>query len=219
MPTGYTAKIVNGEVTELTDFIKLLARSRGAYYHMRNIPLDAPLKAPTYKGDAYNQEIIDQTKKELNILENFENAKRFIIEDVMQKIHTLKRISAENVLYNTRLEIMKEKIENWNPSKEYETIKNFGIEQLQISFDDNSYYKESIQKLEKELERLKSLSDEDWKNEINNAIVSLQEEIKYQESEIEKNRNRHKDAVDYHEGLMKEIESIENYGAVHRNDK
>ena len=47
MPTGYTADVVNGKITEFKDYALQCARGFGAFIHMRDDPGDAPLRPDT----------------------------------------------------------------------------------------------------------------------------------------------------------------------------
>lgn len=68
MPTGFTDKILNGEITSFEEFAILCTRAFGATFHMRNSPVDVEYEKRT--PNEYYQNSIDKLNKEI---ENFTN--------------------------------------------------------------------------------------------------------------------------------------------------
>lgn len=65
MPTGYTAPVEDGEITELKDFAADCARAFGAFIHQRDDSMDAVLRYPDPPENSYYQKSYTEACNEL----------------------------------------------------------------------------------------------------------------------------------------------------------
>lgn len=178
MPTGYTAAVVDGEITELKPFIMQLARGMGALVMMRDDPHDAPIperfepygyhQRELVKAMARQNELLAMTAEEKQLAANKWNAE---IEEVR------KNAVKKNEETRIRLNDMIAKVEAWNGAPE--GIKEFALQQLNstLEFDvsDNplKYYE-------------KPCIVEEW---YNSEINKVQNDINY-------HSNKHKEDIE-----------------------
>lgn len=66
MPTGYTNRIQNGEITEFKDFALACARAFGALISMRDDALDAPMPAEILPDTKYHDDHIAAATLEID---------------------------------------------------------------------------------------------------------------------------------------------------------
>jgi hypothetical protein len=154
MPTGYTNSIYSGkkEVT-LADYISDCARAFGAFVHMRDTPMDAPLtRRPKDWGDSnYYSEHLEEQKKELEKIFGMTSTEQLQYGQSKINKHLTESQKQLNVSIATtkRYTDMLEKVSNWHVADELRELKKFAIEQLEqsIKFDDmTQYYTDTIKK-------------------------------------------------------------------------
>lgn len=195
MPTGYTAFIEDGAITNAEDFILLCARSFGACISMRDEPLSKPIPQQFEESSHYH-DALERAKQRLSFLESMSDAEIHEANEaeyqksVSDHESALKKAEALKTKY---LEIL-ERVKKWNPpTPEHTALKGFCIEQIQISLPDLSYYKSPVQKE----------SDADW---IKNNIQMSQENIEYYErmarEEKERVASRNKWLMDLRSSLL-----------------
>ena len=81
MPTGYTAGIIDGEITTFEQFAIQCTRAFGATIHMRDNPLDSPYE-PRTPSDHYVNSLQSQREK-------LEETKTMTDEAIVQDFETL----------------------------------------------------------------------------------------------------------------------------------
>lgn len=194
MATGYTYKVSEGQVTELSDFVLQCARAFGACMHQRDSDsneLPKP-REPYQSQKEYDKEIAKLTEE----IDKWKNYTTDEIFEIIKKDHI------KNLKYNdkqlklnrkkiARYHEMLYKVKNWQPpSGEHQGLKEFAIDQLQssIKFDDCSDY------YEKEIENLNNNSPE---------TIDLES---YRKEEIEMIKS---DIIRKKENRQKELKSIE----------
>lgn len=136
MPTGYTAAVGDGEVTDFAVFAKRCARAFGALMSMRDAPEDAPIP-PVFEPDTrLADKHIEEAKRTLTEAASRTEA-QWLVEaaEVDQKILTHWRESeAKRLLVANRYQSMLDKVRAWNPpTDEHVGLKEFMIEQLEKS--------------------------------------------------------------------------------------
>jgi len=139
MPTGYTAGVQSGEVTEFSDFAMSCARAFGACIDMRDDPADKEIPYH-FEPSNYYAEQIEEHEKELNKLQSMtadeiELAAKKEYESELQK---QKELLAERKEQLIRYDVMLKKARAWTPpTKDHEHFKEFMVKQLtdSIEFD------------------------------------------------------------------------------------
>lgn len=163
MPTGYTAGVQDGTVTDFNRFALQCARAFGACIMQRDDdPDEPPKKQEVY---SYYQEKYEETLKkyeEFKCLSDDEISKteREKIEKDLE--HARQRVEERNI-QEARYFKMLTAVKAWNPpTEEHEGLKKFMIEQLRDSIDfdcGGSYYEEEITKYSHMLENMPSIEE------------------------------------------------------------
>lgn len=159
MPTGYTAGIIDGKITNFSDFAKLCMRNFGATMHLRDEPLNAPYKPREISS--YHDEKLKEAKFELTYLSELSDeqiiAKRK--GEIEDEISRLNKYITECRVNKMRLENILSVATKWNPpTPEHSGIKEFMVQQLTdtITADaDEAYWDDKKKELENELLFLK----------------------------------------------------------------
>jgi len=159
MPTGYTAGILDGEITTFQQFAKQCMRNFGAVIHMRDEPMNAEY-TPRTPSDYHVKKISEakQLLKDAEALTDEEiiNTRRAKLEE--DKAYNLKGIEKAKVGAKALNDMLKD-VRKWNPpTTEHTGIKDFMIDQIvkTIDFDcGTKYYDERLAKIELELLTLK----------------------------------------------------------------
>ena len=203
MPTGYTAGVQDGTVTEFKDFALLCARMIGTNIIMRDEPFNTPIKK--YEPSPYYKESLEDAKEKLERVKNMseaeckEKAHSEIYDDIKRAKEYIKDSEVQQERYNSMLE----KVREWiPPTTEHVRFKELMIEQLEDSmkFDcSNGFW-------EKELEKLKRktlLTGEEWRQE---QIKRLEENVERYSKEYEQEVQRTNERNSWNEQLMKSLE-------------
>ena len=213
MPTGYTQMIIDGKVKTPKEFLHLCLRNFGVCVCMK----DEEFKIEedyTPKIKEFYQKNVDYHKKNLKSAEeqmekiqkltDDELYRQYVVEQTKSKEYYAKELKTEEE-HNSKLFQFAEKIRNWECSPEYNNIKNFALEQLEIS-------QESTKICRDELERIGDLSREDFetkKEEYKNGIIeSAKWQINYHTKEMKAAESRMEDVVSFYNLFKQELEKI-----------
>lgn len=176
MPTGYTADVVSGKITDLRSFALLCARGMGALIMMRDAPWDAPIPERFEPSTHYRDELA-KVQAELAELRALSPADWQAKADAEYAADCESRDAyfAEKAEGRERYDAMLKQVRAWkNPP---EGIKSFMIEQLERGRDfdcgDGDYWKlverktgeEWKVKREQELMRCAARYAEEWQKE------------------------------------------------------
>lgn len=133
MPTGYTAPVVDGEITSLKEFAKRCARAFGTFILMRDKPLDAALPTKIDPDVTFYDRRISECEEEIKRLNALEGDRLYLAHAAEQA--RLADLKAEHVKLvetnNKRLDDMRAKVESWNEC--LPEMRQFMLEQLGIS--------------------------------------------------------------------------------------
>ena len=204
MPTGYTAGIIDGEITTFEQFATQCTRAFGATIHMRDNPMDSPYE-PRTPSEYYTNSLQSQ-REELERMESLTD------EDIVQEFETSMRDSLE--YHEKGLEKDKANLEKLNsilasakswvpPTEEHEGLRTFMIEQIEstIKVDgDPSYHVNKIVQIKQEME-----GGIDPKSYRGKKIKEIEDKIFYYETEHQKELVRCKQSNDW---MGKFFESI-----------
>lgn len=178
MPTGYTAKVEDGSITELRDYILACARNFGALMHMRDDSLDKQIERCT-PSDYSLKKIEEATIRLENLyLISDEDMEIAIAKDYEKELRGNRSYYEEGESQNARYDAMLKKVLDWNPpTKEHESLKEFAIQQIKISKSDfHKLYKDKLPKM-LSLSEYKTMIESQLKNDIEYHKKSHQQEI------------------------------------------
>jgi len=185
MPTGYTCRVQNGEITNLRDFALVCARAFGALIEMRDDPLDVPIPKRIEPSD-YHKKRLEEEHERLVWLsgltaEQMEQEAQLQYEkEVEEYREDLKRIALER----SRYEKIKAQVSDWQPPEELSRLKEFMLEQLNISIDGDCHLHRKEQK---------RLTGNEWYSEMLNKINwSIGYHTHEHAEEIERTEDRNK---------------------------
>jgi hypothetical protein len=139
MPTGYTAAVSDGKITELKDFIWQCARAMGALVMMRDEPSDAPIPEK-FEPSPYYKDKFDEAKKELDELLAMApgDLSAAAIADFDERVQSWRQSEQRKLNQIERYRAMIAKVEAWKPpSCDHVGLKDFMLQQLSesIRFD------------------------------------------------------------------------------------
>ena len=183
MPTGYTAGVQSGEITDFEDYAMGCARAFGALITMRDDPADATIPNK-FEPDSYYEESLARAREELAELEGAsdEEIARMAKEDYEQALNRHRERVAEEALWQERYKRMLEKSRRYvPPTPDHEEFAKFLVSQLEgsMQFDQHDW------------EEPKQVSPEAWKAQ---QLAGRRETVAYREEalqeEIERCRSR-----------------------------
>ena len=116
MPTGYTADVQDGKITEFSEFALQCARAFGALIMMRDEPMGATIP-DEFKPDSYYIKALADAREELakvralSLAECKEEAKKLYEKQVQERDDRLERHRVEGARYRAMLA----KVNAWQP--------------------------------------------------------------------------------------------------------
>ena len=148
MPTGYTASIEDGEITNAKDFILLCTRAFGVALDVRDEPLSVPTSIEFKPDIKYHKEQLEKELAEMERLlnisdEDFHKEMVELRENAIKK--ATERLKSSQEL-DAKYEAILKDIKSWNPPEEYNELKAFAINQIEISRPDLEWQKKHIEK-------------------------------------------------------------------------
>jgi hypothetical protein len=138
MPTGYTADVQSGKITEFRDFAMQCARAFGALITMRDDPHDAAVPQEFQPNTKYYDELIAGAKAILDELPQLSDAEcnRRAMAAHADELDSHLRYARERQEHRSRYEAMLSKVREWQPpTAEHEEMKAFMAKQLSESID------------------------------------------------------------------------------------
>lgn len=136
MPTGYTAAVADGKITDLEPFIWQLARGMGALIMMRDDPWDAPVPEK-FEPSQYSADRLVEARAERDRIRSMSAAEADAAAKSEAEKHDQSeaKYRADKIAQRERYQAMIDKVEAWESAPE--GIKEFGLEQLRtgMKFD------------------------------------------------------------------------------------
>ena len=184
MPTGYTADIMDGKVTEFTQFALQCARAFGALITMRDDPYDAAIP-DEFKPEPYYQNKLIEAKEAMLKLQTMlpEDREKQCQKEYEEKVASNEKHKSEQLLENKRLQDMEKQVLAWiPPSANHIEMKSFMLDQIKISKHDPAFIEKYYNEVEKP-------SPKDWYFK---KLEQAQKDIGYYAAEWEKEVERAK---------------------------
>ena len=214
MPTGYTQQIIDGTVKTPKEFLHLCLRNFGVCVSMRDVPFNESQVDYTEYIKKYYQDSMGYHAKALeNAKAEYERVINLSDDDLYEMY--VERFSHNREYYqertdkakkqNAKYQVFYDAIKNWDCSEEFDSIKKFALDQIDISKDDEDYYADELSKemLTKEefISNGKSKYEEDL---LKNAISN----ISYHQKELDEITKKMNDTLAFYERFRKEIEKL-----------
>ncbi len=129
MPTGYTADVVDGKITELEPFVLQLARGMGALITMRDEPWDAAIPERFEPSD-YHAKRLEESKAARDEIRAMSEADcvASALAEAEKYDADVAKWRADRELQRERYDAMIAKVEVWQGAPE--GLKEFGLQQL-----------------------------------------------------------------------------------------
>lgn len=189
MPTGYTAFIEDGKITNGKDFLKLCIRAFGVCADQREEPLSITLRTQFGIDDFYQrhlENIETDIKKYESISDEelYEERKSSLEGEIIRCKNKIKQINERNELYSK----IRSEIKKWvAPTSEHNGIKEFALEQIDISIENTDYVKRSLIEAKKSLKNLSMDSISEIRRDM---IAGFEKDRSYYQNKITEERNR-----------------------------
>lgn len=218
MPTGYTAQIEDGKITNAKDFLLLCTRAFGVAIDLKDEPLSTPTPME-FEPDEYYKIKLQRRKQELEKLELM-TIDEFIKQEKrsMQESAEFAREHIEKMeSANKRYMQIREVIVKWNPpTASHENLRKFALEQI----DKSIYSEDEFQWATKRIERSNNeRSQEEWNNLLNEYIEAAKEDVqrakKYYDDEVKLAKQK----TVYMKALIESISNVDIDGIDESNSK
>lgn len=143
MPTGYTAAVSDGTVTDFPDFALQCARAFGALIMMRDEPSDAPIPEAFQPSDYSETQLEKATARVFELQDmTLEVCDAAALADYNTQCESRANRMREKALTRDRYEAMLNKVKAWEPpTTDHIGMKEFMVQQLEesIKFDCSGY--------------------------------------------------------------------------------
>ena len=199
MPTGYTYFIENGEITTGNEFLKRCTRAFGVAVEMRDEPLSVPTPRH-FKPDPYYLKNYREAVAALEEVEKItpDEARREMQMNHRHELERYKDIIRKQESLNAKYEAIRKEIVDWiPPTEEHNGLKKFALDQIDISFDDMSWYYDRLEELNHDL---------DPSDEAVSAYIS--EQIEFAKEEVERTYKRYQEEIKRTEDRNKWIDEF-----------
>lgn len=187
MPTGYTASVQDGTITEFSEFALQCARAFGACIDMRDDPADRPIPEK-FEASSYHQEQLAAAKTRRGWLVSLTPAQ--VAQECEKAFHERRgrdeQYARRKVEAKERYEAMLANVRAWQaPSEDHIKFKEFMEEQLATSIDHDC----------RDFEREAVFMDEpeEWLRKVlNECAADIEYHTKEHTEEIRRTENRNR---------------------------
>lgn len=213
MPTGYTQQIIDGTVKTPKEFLHLCLRDFGICISMRDEPLnlqeDYTEHIKKYYQDSidYHNKVLENAKKEYERIINLsdDDLYEMYVKKFTDNRDYYQKRTDEAKKQNAKYQVFYDAIKNWDCSEEFRNIKKFALKQIDISKEDEDYYKDELSKKMPTKEEFISNDKSKYKEDLLRCAKS---NINYHQEELDNATKRMNDALAFYERFKKEIEKL-----------
>ena len=214
MPTGYTQQIIDGKVKTPREFLHLCLRNFGICICMRDEPFDESQEDYTeYLKKSYQDTIGYYTKALENAKAEYEKVIN-LSDDDLYKMYVkeftndrdyYQKITDEEKEQNAKYQTFYDAIKNWDCSEEFDNIKKFALDQIDISKEPEDHYKDELSKKMLTKEEFIANSKYEYKENLLNAVECS---INYNQERLDEAIENMNDGLAFYERFKKEIEKL-----------
>lgn len=137
MPTGYTAPVQDGTITDVKDFAASCARAFGAFIHQRDDSMRDRLTYPPKPDNSYYNRALDnaiEADKDWRSLSEADKYLRWSNYYTQRKVEKHEAL-AKKAQHSARYESMLAQVESIDVPSKLQNFKDFMIEQLNSSIE------------------------------------------------------------------------------------
>lgn len=178
MPTGYTAFIEDGQITNASDFLMLCARAFGACIDMKEESLSKPIPKE-FKPATYCSEWAERERQKLVHYQNMSLDEAQQQCDLAYESEVKRRVEYKRTQIELldRYQSILDDVKRWNPpTEDHVNLKRFAIDQIEMCLPDPEYY-------ERQEVPQKQDAKEWLQEQIDNCKKSIERYTKEQEEE------------------------------------
>lgn len=203
MPTGYTAYILDDEVTTGKDFLKLCTRAFGVAINQRDEPLNVPTNERQEMNNHYRNRMNEAITNLKNIFEmNYDQMTFAMTQEHHEKVkrakETVRRLEDENI----KLIKVKDEVEKWKPpTEEHQDLKKFALEQIGMSMNSDGLVDAYIEDMNKVLDTSQESVLEWYDEKLEDAMSELNNAYKWYKEEYKRVDSRNKWMKDFLDSL------------------
>lgn len=173
MPTGYTAPVQDGEMTDLAEFAWNCAR---AFFYDDSMPASLVKEPDKYAANRYEEALDKLARAEAMTLGE---AMALAVADYEHEKKALEESLERSRVYRERYEAMLAKVQTWElPTDEHRALKAFMVQQL----EDSIRWDCNIEHTEGALAELKVESAEEYRQ---NRIAWAKEDVEHCRKRVE----------------------------------
>ena len=213
MPTGYTSFIEDGKVKTAKQFLHLCLRAFGVCINMRD---DGLKLTDDYTEDISKgyQEDINYHKKQLTSAEKKLSEIQSMTEDELCKKYI--KDTSDNIQYylkeedkrsqnNKKYLEIRSVIETWDCNPEFQSIKDFALNQIDISMDKSDYYQKVIEKYGEPTKEGFQKKKEEY---LQKLIKDAQWDVDYHTEELNKVIDRKEKNLKFYKEFKEELNKL-----------
>lgn len=215
MPTGYTNFIETGKVKNPKEFLHLCLRAFGLLYFLRDeefkVQDDYIQDITDYydKNIRYHEKEMNSAQKRLKDFQEMSESKlkKFYIEinqERSESLGNLKDTYDKNL--ETYLQYLKT-IQNWDCTAEFIPIKDFAVEQIKISMNNDDWIDDELEKSRKSMEEMFQEEKEEFRKKL---VEDAQWDINYHTEEIKSLQKKKAESLEYYRRFKDELEKLNN---------
>lgn len=184
MPTGYTADVRSGKVTDFAEFVMRCARNFGALNSMRDEAMDAPIPEE-FQPSTYEDMELRKAKAELAHLQSMSPAEAEAEAglEYAHRTEEYRKALAGRAEDRKRYEAMLAKARMWHPpTPDHKALKEFMVQQLQesIKFDCDFFWAAPA----------RQTGDEWHRSAVESTMKRIGDYAKYREEEVTRAESR-----------------------------
>ena len=213
MPTGYTQQIIDGTVKTPKEFLHLCLRNFGICVSMRDEPLNSQGDYTEYIKKYYQDTIgylnkaLENAKKEYARISNLsdDDLYEMYVKKFTDNRNYYQKRTDEAKKQNSKFQIFYDVIKNWDCSEEFNNIKKFALDQIDISKEAEDYYTDELSK--EMLTKKEFISDGKYKYK-EDLLKNAEEDVNYNQERLDSITKDMNDALAFYERFKKEIEKL-----------
>ena len=213
MPTGYTQQIIDGTVKTPKEFLHLCLRNFGVCVSMRDMPFDSQGDYTPYIKKFYQDSMGYHAKALENAKAEYERVINLSDDDLYEMY--VERFSHNREYYqertdkaqkqNAQYQVFYDAIKNWDCSEEFDSIKKFALDQIDISKEAEDYYADELSKEMLTKEEFISNSKSKYEEDL---LEQAKWDIDYHQEQLDDITKRMSNVLAFYERFKKEIEKL-----------